>query len=64
MPTAPKTEPDSFAIIQVHAWSYGKSGGPMEAIRKAIDLLPPNTRVTTADHVLTMLRSNFGKPSV
>lgn len=61
MPTAPRTDPASFAIIQVHAWSYGKSGGPMEAIQRAIALLPPNTRVTTADHVLTMLRANFGK---
>ncbi|MCW3100173.1 MAG: hypothetical protein JWL77_5791 [Chthonomonadaceae bacterium] len=61
MPAAPRTDPASFAIINVHAWSYGNSGGPMEAIRQAIALLPPNTRVTTADHVLTMLRTNFGK---
>lgn len=61
MPTAPRTDPNSFAIVNVHAWSYGNSGGPMEAIQRAISLLPPNTRVTTADHILAMLRTNFGK---
>jgi hypothetical protein len=61
MPTAPRTDPESYAIINVHAWSYGNSGGPMEAIQRAIALLPPNTRVTTGDHILAMLRANFGK---
>lgn len=61
MPMAPHTDPASFAVVNVHAWSYGKSGGPMEAIRRAIGLLPPNTRVVTADQILTMLRVGFGK---
>ena len=47
--------------MNVHAWSYGKSGGPMAAIQRTIALLPPNTRVITADQLLGMLRTQFGK---
>jgi hypothetical protein len=61
IPAMPRTDPASFAIVNVHAWSYHDSGGPMEAVRRAIALLPPNTRVTTADHILSLLAANFGK---
>ena len=33
----------------------------MEAIKRTIALLSRNTRLTTADHILTMLRANFGE---
>lgn len=61
MPASPRTDPNSFALVNVHAWSYGELGGPLEAVRRAIDLLPPGTRVVTADQVIALLRANFGR---
>lgn len=61
MPAAPRTDPNSYALVNVHAWSYGAIGGPLEAVRRAIDLLPPGTRVVTADQLIGMLRANFGR---
>jgi hypothetical protein len=61
MPAAPRTDPNSFALVNVHAWSYGEIGGPLEAVRRAIDLLPPGTRVVTADQVIALLRANFAR---
>lgn len=61
MPTSPKTDVGSYALINVHAWSYGKSGGPMEAVKRTIDLLPPDTEVVTANQLLAMVKANFGK---
>jgi hypothetical protein len=60
MPTAPLADECSYALVNVHAWSYGKAGGPMEAVRRAIAMLPPNTRVVTADQIMQMLSDNFG----
>ena len=59
MPASPRTDPASYAIVNVHAWSYGKSGGPLEAVRRTLALLPSNTRVVTADQLIALLRSNF-----
>lgn len=65
MPASPKTDEGSYALINVHAWSYGSIGGPMEAIRRTIDLLPENTRVVTANQVIAMIRGTFaGKHKV
>jgi hypothetical protein len=61
MPASPHTDQGSYALIQVHAWSYRSIGGPMEAIARAIPLLPPNTRVVTAPDLIALLRANFGK---
>lgn len=61
MPTSPTTDLGSYALINVHAWSYGKSGGPMEAVRRTIALLPENTEVVTANQVLGMIKAGFGK---
>jgi hypothetical protein len=61
MPAAPRSDPNSYALVNVHAWSYGESGGPLPAVRRAIDLLPPGTRVVTADQVIALLRANFGQ---
>lgn len=60
MPTSPLTDTGSYALINVHAWSYGKSGGPMEAVKRAISLLPKNTEVVTANQIITMIKTNFG----
>src|SRR5438093_11940166 len=33
LPASPRTDERSYAIVNVHAWSYGRSGGPLEAGR-------------------------------
>lgn len=60
LPALPRTEESSYSIVNVHAWSYGRSGGPLEAVRRTLGLLPPNTHVVTADQVIALLRANFG----
>ncbi|RYG47399.1 hypothetical protein EON79_07460 [bacterium] len=55
MPTNPRTDPGSFALINVHAWSFGKSGGPLSAVERTIAMLPPNTRVISANQLLSLL---------
>ena len=46
---------DRFSLVNVHAWSFRESGGPMGAIRRTIDRLPPQTRVVTATEFLSLL---------
>ena len=58
MPQAP--DANSYALINVHAWSYKDLGGPMEAVRQTIDRLPPGTRVVTAEQLIILLRNAFG----
>jgi hypothetical protein len=60
MPLAPRTDEASYALVNVHAWSYGRSGGPLEAVRRTIERLPPQTRVVTADQIIGLLRRSFG----
>jgi hypothetical protein len=55
MPAAPKTDLGSFALINVHAWSYSNIGGPMEAVRKTIELLPKGTKVVTANQLIGLM---------
>ena len=43
---------DSFALVNVHAWSFRDIGGPMEAIARAIKDLPDGTRVVSASQLL------------
>ena len=62
MPAKPLTDQASYAIINVHAWSWKEIGGPMEAVKRTIDLLPPGTRVVTAEELVILLRNNFGTP--
>ncbi|MBW3622658.1 MAG: hypothetical protein KY468_04530 [Armatimonadetes bacterium] len=61
MPADPRNDEGSYALVNVHAWSYGDSGGPMEAVARTIRMLPPNTRVITADQMIGMLRKNFSR---
>lgn len=61
-PAEPTTDIDSYALINVHAWSFDKIGGPMEAVKRTIDLLPEGTRVVTAEEFVILLRNNFGTP--
>ena len=62
LPASPLTDQNSYAIINVHAWSFGSIGGPMEAVKRTIDRLPPNARVVTAEELIILLRNNFGSP--
>jgi hypothetical protein len=62
LPSSPQTDPDSYALINVHAWSFKDIGGPMEAVKRTIDLLPPRSRVVTAEELMIILRDNFGTP--
>jgi hypothetical protein len=62
MPAKPLADPNSYAIINVHAWSFKDIGGPMEAVKRTIDRLPPGTRVVTAEELVMLLRSRFGTP--
>jgi hypothetical protein len=63
MPAAPLSDPGSYALVNVHAWSFKDIGGPMEAVRRTIDLLPAGTRVVTAEQFIALLRRAFGAPS-
>lgn len=62
LPAAPTTDPASYVLINVHAWSYQQSGGPMAAVKRTIDRLPPMTRVVSATELFTHLRQHFGVP--
>lgn len=59
MPTAPRTDYASYAIVNVHAWSFSKDGGPLEAVRQAIALLPADTRVITADQMIPLMSASY-----
>ena len=62
LPASPQTDQNSYALINVHAWSFEEIGGPMEAVARTIELLPPKTRVVTAEELIVLLRENFGVP--
>jgi hypothetical protein len=59
MPASPTTDEGSYALVTVLAWGYADSGGPMEAVRRTIELLPENTRVVTANQLVSLMRRNF-----
>ncbi len=61
LPAAADTDPDSYALVNVHAWSFRDSGGPMGAVERTIEKLPPGTRVVTASQLVGMLKTQFGK---
>lgn len=47
-----------FALINVHAWSYGSIGGPMEAVYRVIGQLPADTEVVTVHQLVHQLRED------
>jgi hypothetical protein len=61
MPSSPFTNEESYALVTVHAWSYGSIGGPLEAVKQTIALLPKNTRVVTADQLIERMIANLKK---
>ena len=60
MPSSPPYDPGSYALINAHAWSWASIGGPVEAVKETIDLLPPNTRVVSVDDFFSLLKENLG----
>jgi|SRR5712664_369919 hypothetical protein len=59
MPSSPQTDVGSYALINVHAWSWSSIGGPIQAVKRTIDMLPPNTRVVTVNEFFALLNANF-----
>ncbi|WP_442481388.1 hypothetical protein [Aeoliella sp. SH292] len=57
LPARADSDPNSFALVNVHAWSFRDMGGPMEAIKQTIDALPANTRVVNADEYVHLLKA-------
>ena len=62
LPAEPATDPASYVLINVHAWSYKENGGPMAAVQRTIARLPSSTRVVGASELFTQLRQHFGVP--
>jgi acyl-CoA-binding protein len=60
LPADPTSDAGSYALITVHAWSFGNIGGPLTAIKQTIDLLPPGTRVVTAPELVGWLKRYIG----
>jgi hypothetical protein len=60
MPSSPQSDEGSYALINVHAWSWSSIGGPLDAVKQTIDLLPPGTRVVSIDDFFTLLKQNLG----
>lgn len=56
LPDDPQNDIGSYALITVHAWSFGKMGGPINAIKQTIELLPKGTRVVTAPELAGWMR--------
>lgn len=57
MPSDPHV-PSSYALVNVHAWSFDRIGGPIEAVRQVVQKLSPETRVVTATQLFGLLRAN------
>lgn len=55
LPADPANDPGSYALVNVHAWSWKDIGGPMEAVKRTVDRLPPETRVVTVGEFFALL---------
>ncbi len=55
LPAGVARDGESFALINVHAWSFRDSGGPMGAIARTVERLPAGTRVVTATEFFALL---------
>jgi hypothetical protein len=56
LPADPTHDTSSYALVTVHAWSYGSIDGPLEAVRQTITKLPPGTRVVTAPELVGWMK--------
>ena len=61
-PRAPRTDPQSFSLVNVHAWSMWGGAGAMSAAAQTVAMLPPQVKVVTAEHVIRLLRKYHGTP--
>jgi GxGYxYP putative glycoside hydrolase C-terminal domain/GxGYxY sequence motif in domain of unknown function N-terminal len=64
MSSSPTKDIKSFAIVLVHAWSFERIGGPIEAVRQTIARFPPGTRVVSVQDYFKLLVSTFGSSSM
>ncbi|MBL9172968.1 MAG: hypothetical protein JNL10_05495 [Verrucomicrobiales bacterium] len=55
MPSGPAAGTAAFALVNVHAWSFRDSGGPIGAVARTLPLLPQGTRVVTATEFFRLL---------
>lgn len=55
MPSGPAAGTAAFALVNVHAWSFRDSGGPMAAVARTLPLLPQGTRVVTGTEFFRLL---------
>jgi hypothetical protein len=56
LPVGTAEPSDRFALVNVHAWSFRDSGGPMGAIRRTVDQLAGQARVVTACDFFELLQ--------
>jgi hypothetical protein len=61
-PRAPLADPQSYSLVNVHAWSMWAGKGPMGAVAETVARLPPEVRVVTAEQIVRRLRKHFGTP--
>lgn len=52
----PPTGDGRFALINVHAWSFGSIGGPLEAVHRVLQRLSPDTEVVTATALIEAMK--------
>jgi hypothetical protein len=55
LPAGADAGADAFALVNVHAWSFRESGGPMGAIGRTVAGLPPGVRVVTASEFFELM---------
>src|SRR5207247_1489007 len=61
-PRSPLTDPNSYSLVQAHAWSSWGGSGAMSAVAQTIAALPSSVRVVTAEDLFLLLRQQFGTP--
>jgi hypothetical protein len=54
-PSGAEAGSEAYALVNVHAWSFRDSGGPMGAIGRTIEALPPRVRVVTASEFFELM---------
>lgn len=63
MPAGATAGVGAFALVNVHAWSFRDSGGPMAAVGRTIKALPPGVRVVTATEFFRLLALEARAPA-
>ena len=55
LPSGAEAGSGAFALVNAHAWSFRNTGGPMGAIGRTIEALPPKVRVVTATEFFELM---------